>query len=93
MEQLRKAWMPWKTENHFPSQEAWDQWLQRRLKVFGDLRMVFLVLATALLLVGYVIDCRPVMLISVLPLGLVLLLTLAVGKTEETLNRTNKTQS
>ena len=88
MEKLRKAWMPWKAADQFSKEESWTQWLQQRLKVFGDLRMLFLVLATGLLIVGYVLDRRPVMLLAVLPLAVVLLLSLAIGKTEEILNKT-----
>lgn len=89
MEFLKKAWLPWTAADQFDSEEAFTHWLSRRLKVFGDLRMVLLVIATGLLIVGYVVDSRPVMLLAVLPLALVLLVTMAIGKTEEALNRTN----
>lgn len=91
MERLRKIWLPWTAADRFDSTDAFDQWLNSRLKVFVDLRMILLVAATGLLIVGYVVDLRPVMLLSVLPLALVLVLTLAVSKTEEALNRTKNT--
>ena len=91
MEGFRKAWLPWTAADRFDSEEAFVQWLTRRLKVFNDLRMLFLVLATGLLIVGYVMELRPVMLLSVLPLALVLLLTLMIGKTEAAGGQTNQT--
>ena len=91
MEGFRKAWLPWTAADQFGSEEAFDQWLTRRGKVFGDLRMLFLVLATGLLIVGYVVELRPVMLLSVLPLALVLLLTLMISKTEAAGSQTNQT--
>lgn len=93
MGDLRKAWMPWTAGDRFSSEEEWGRWLDRRLKVFGDLRMILLVLATGLLIVGYVLDRRPVMVLSVIPLALVLLLSVVIGKTEEALNQRNKPQS
>ena len=92
MERLRKAWLPWTAADRFDSESVFDQWLSRRLKVFGDLRMVLLIAATGLLIVGYVMELRPVMLLSVLPLVLMVGLTLAIGKTEEALNRTKNTE-
>ena len=93
MENLRKAWMPWTAAALFPSEEAFGQWLQKRLKRFGDLRTVLLILATALLLGGYVLEQRPVMLLSILPLLLMLPLSLAISKTEQALTQENETQS
>ena len=91
MEKLRKAWMPWTAAALFPSEEAFGQWLQKRLKRFGDLRMVLLVIATALLLTGYVMDHRLVMLLCLVPLLLMLPLSLAISKTEQALTPKNET--
>lgn len=93
MENLRKAWMPWTAAALFPSKEAFGQWLQKRRKRFGDLRMVLLVVATALLLVGYVLDRRPVMLLCIVPLLLMLPLSLAISKTEQALTQESETQA
>lgn len=90
MEKIRKAWMPWTAAALFPSEEAFGQWLQKRLRRFGDLRMVLLIAATALLLVGYVMDRRPVMLLCVVPLLLMLPLSLAIGKTEQAIAKRTK---
>ena len=92
MERLRKAWLPWTAADRFDSESVFGQWLSRRLKVFGDLRMILLVMATGLLIVGYVVELRPGMLLSVLPLALGLVVTLAISKTEEALNRTKNTE-
>ena len=89
---FRKHVLPWTAADRFDSEPAFGQWLRRRLKVFGDLRMVLLIAATGLLIVGYVMELRPVMLLSVLPLVLMVGLTLAIGKTEEALNRTKNTE-
>ena len=93
MEKLRKAWMPWTAAALFPSEEAFGQWLQKQLKRFGDLRMVLLVVATALLLVGYVLDRRPVILLCIVPLLLMLPLSLAISKTEQALTPESETQA
>jgi hypothetical protein len=82
MNALKKAWMPWTAADQFPSEEAFRQFLAKRLKRFDDLRVIALVLAAAFLIVGYVVDLRPIMLLTVLPLTATLLLTVAIGKTE-----------
>ncbi len=93
MEKLRKIWMPWTAAALFPSEEVFQKWLKRRLKVFGDIRMVLLILATALLLGGYVLDRRPVILLCMVPLLLMLPLSLAITKTERAITQETETQS
>ena len=93
MEKLRKAWMPWTAAALFSSEESFGQWLQKRLKRFGDLRAVLLVLATALLLGGYVLNRRPLMLGCILPLVMMLPLSLAIIRTEQAIAQHTKTQS
>ncbi len=93
MEKLRKAWMPWTAAALFPSDAVFRQWLQKRLKRFDGLRMVLLILATALLLAGYVLDRRPVMLLCIVPLLLMLPLSFAISKTEQAIRQKDETQS
>ena len=82
MNNLRKTWMPWTAARQFPSDEAFGQWLQKQLKFFGSLRLATLVLAAGFLVVGYVLDRRPILLLTILPLAGTLLLTKAIEKTE-----------
>lgn len=89
MKHLRKAWLPWTAADQFPDREAFNLWLERRLKLFGDLRLLLLAAAAALLVVGYVLDRRPVMLASVLPLALVLGVSVLIGRTEEARDQNN----
>ena len=93
MEKLRKAWMPWTAAALFPSEEAFGQWLQKRLKRFGDIRMILLIAATVLLLGGYVLNRRPVMLLCTVPLLLMLPLSIAISRTEQAIAQRTKTQS
>ena len=92
MNNLRKAWMPWTAGDQFPDQETFQQWLNKRLKRFDDLRILALVLAAATLLAGYILDRRPIMLVTILPLAAVLLLTILIHKTEAVREPTEKTQ-
>ena len=91
MDGFRKAWMPWKAADRFSDTAAYHQWLKQRLKVFGDVRVVSLAAAAVLLLTGYVLELRPVMLATILPLAAVLLLSLIMEKTAAALE--NKAES
>ena len=82
MNNLRKYWTPWTAADRFSSGEEFQQWLQKRLKRFDDLRILSLILAAGCLLAGYIFDMRPVMLLTIVPLTATLLLTAAMGKTE-----------
>ena len=93
MDKLRKAWMPWTAAALFSSEEDFGQWLQKRLKCFGDIRMILLIVATVLLLGGYVLNRRPVMLLCIVPLLLMLPLSIAISRTEQVIAQRTKTQS
>ena len=82
MNALKKAWMPWTAADQFPTEDAFRRFLQKRQKRFDDLRLVSLVLAAAFLIAGYVLELRPIMLLTVLPLAATLLLTVAISKIE-----------
>lgn len=82
---IRKYFLPWTAEDCFDSEQQFQDWLQRRRRVFLDWRSILLFLAAACLLAGYFLDRRPIMLLTIVPLALVLLLTMAVGRTEAVL--------
>lgn len=77
---FRKYYLPWTARAQFSSEEDFQAWLQKRLKRFSDLRMGALVLAAAALIIGYVLDSRPLMLLTIAPLAAVLLLSCAMEK-------------
>lgn len=79
---FRKYYLPWTVEDRFDREDAYQAWLQKRLKRFSDLRIFALILAAAALVLGYVLDQRPIMLVTIAPLILVLLLSHAIEKTE-----------
>lgn len=79
---FKKWYLPWLAADLFETEALYQQWLRKRHKHFTGLRMVFLVIAAFLLLAGYILDRRPFMLASIAPLLLVLLLTLALDRTE-----------
>lgn len=67
MRKLQKAWMPWTAADQFPSEAEFQTHLKQRLHVFDVLRKVMLVLASVCLIAGYVVDRRPIMLVTVFP--------------------------
>lgn len=80
---FRKWFLPWTAQEQFESAQQFQAWLKRQHKRFTDLRMVLLVLAAAALLAGYVLDSRPVMLVTIAPLALLLLATMALDQLEK----------
>lgn len=79
-----KKWLlPWTAAEQFKTEQEFQSWLKRRHRGFTDLRMVLLVIAAAVLLVGYVLDRRPVMLLTIIPLVLLLLATMALDQIEK----------
>ncbi len=78
-----KTFTPWLSRDCFDTDEAFFRWLARRKSVFATLRMVLIVLAVIPLLLGYVTDRRPIMLLTILPLALVLLLTVALERIDK----------
>lgn len=79
---LRKFFLPWTAADCFETEAQFQTWLRKRYKGFTDARAVFLVLAAVCLMTGYFLDHRPIMLLTVLPLALVLLSTMALSRTE-----------
>ncbi len=87
---LRKAFLPWTAGACFPSEEEYQAWLQRFCRVLTDLRAWMLAAAAVCLLAGYFLDRRPLMLLCIAPLVLVLLLSMALGRTEAVLENRNE---
>ena len=90
---FRKHFLPWTAANLFECEDAYQIWLQKRHKLFNDVRMICLFLAAAALIVGYVLNDRPLMILTVAPLVLVLQLTMALERTEAALDGQNKTET
>ena len=90
---FRKHLLPWTAEDCFETQDLFQAWLQQKLQAFSNLRMICLVLAAASLIVGYVLEQRPIMLLTILPLVLMLLATLALDAMEKRRGGQNKSES
>lgn len=83
MKQTLRTWfMPWAASEQFPDAAAYRQYLTRRLTRLRNLRMLLLVAAAACLVVGFVLDRRPIMLLTTVPLLLVLAASLAMERME-----------
>ena len=80
---FRKHFLPWTAREAFECEEAFQNFLKKKQKLFTDLRMIFIVLAAIPLIVGYVMDLRPVMLVTIIPLILVLALSMALDRMEK----------
>lgn len=83
MKHLRRFFLPWTAADSFPSQEEFLSWLRKKQRRLENLRIVFLVLAAAVLIAGYVLDRYAILLLTVVPLTAVLLLSLALSRTEQ----------
>ena len=75
---FRKHFLPWAAGDCFDTEEAFRSWLQKKHRLFTNLRMIFIVIAALPLIAGYVLDLRPVMLITIAPL-LIVLAAITVG--------------
>ena len=82
---FRKLFLPWTAADCFPNKEDFFSWLRGCSKRFNDLRMICLFPAAGCLLAGYMLDHRPLMLLTILPLVLVLLLSIALDQIDRTL--------
>lgn len=90
---FRKLFLPWTMAHQFPCDTDFYAWLGTCSTRFNNLRMICLIPAAILLLVGYMMDNRPIMLLTILPLILVLLLTMALDRIDRTLDGQNNSQS
>ena len=79
---FRKLFLPWTVSDQFSSAGDYQAWLNIRHKELTDLRIFFLIPSAICLLVGYCMDLRPVMVLTVVPLALVLLISIMLEKTE-----------
>ena len=89
---FRKLFLPWTVSGCFETEDAFRAWLRRRWRVFTDLRMVVLAAAVLCLLAGYIAGRRPIMLLTIIPLVLVLLLSVALARMEAALDGQNKSE-
>ena len=89
---FRKYMFPWTAAEQFDTEAAFQDWLKTRSRAFTNLRMLCLIPAAICLLVGYVLDLRPVMLLTVVPLALVPLISIALDRIEKALDGQNKSE-
>lgn len=89
---FRKFFLPWTASDCFETERAFQTWLRRRWRFFTDLRMIVLAVAVLCLLAGYFTSWRPLMLLTIVPLALVLLLSVALARMEAVLDGQNKSQ-
>ena len=83
MERLLRLWLaPWTAGAWFDDEAVFRQFLARRHGLLERLRMALLVPAAACLVIGMVLDHRPMMLLTTVPLVLVLAISLAMGRIE-----------
>lgn len=80
---FRKHILPWTARAAFESDAAFQSFLKRKYKLFTDLRMVFIVIAAVPLILGYVMDVRPLMLVTIIPLLIVLAASVAMDQIEK----------
>ena len=82
---FRKHFLPWTAGEAFENEEAYQNFLKRKHKLFTDLRMIAIVIAAVPLIIGYVLNLRPIMLVTIVPLILVLALSMALDRVEKQL--------
>ena len=89
---FRKHILPWTASDCFRSEAEFQTWLQKKVTFFTNLRIFFLAIAAVCLLPGYILDQRPLMLLTIAPLALVLLVSIALDQIEKRLDGQNKTE-
>ena len=82
---FRKHILPWTARGCFESEDQFTAWLRKKHKLFTDLRIVFILIAAVPLLVGYVTDLRPVMLVTIAPLLVVVAASAGLDQIEKRL--------
>lgn len=90
---FRKLFLPWTMASQFETETAFHTWLQACSTRYNNLRMICLIPAAICLLAGYIMDLRPIMLLTIVPLALVLLLSVAMDQIDKVLDGQNKTET
>lgn len=90
---LRKWLTPWAASDLFSEEAAFAQFLSRRHRSAQSWRMLWLVVAAGCLLLGVVLDRRPIQLLTAVPLLLVLACTVAMERMEAVMDRQDHTKS
>lgn len=80
---FRKHVLPWTAGDAFESEAAFQAFLKKKYKLFTDLRMIFIVIAAVPLIAGYVMDLRPLMLVTIVPLLIVLAASAGMDQIEK----------
>lgn len=90
---LRKWFTPWAASDLFPEETAYAQFLSRRHGQAQSWRVLWLIVAAACLLLGVVLDQRPIQLLTAVPLLLVLACSVAMERMEAVMERQDHTKS
>ena len=80
---FRKHILPWTSRDCFESEAEFTAWLQKKHKLFSDLRIIFILIAAVPLIVGYIMDLRPLMLVTIAPLLIVLAASAGLDQIEK----------
>lgn len=89
---FRKRFLPWTLSEQFQTREEFQDFLKFSQKQLTNQRIFWLIPAALCLLIGYCLDLRPIMILTVLPLVLVLLLSIALDRTEAAMDGQDKSQ-
>ena len=89
---FRKHFFPWTLSDQFKTQEEFQDFLKVTQKQLINHRIFWLIPAAVCLLIGYCLDLRLIMILTVLPLTVVLLLSIALDRTEAAMNGQDKSQ-
>ena len=89
---FRKLFLPWTAAAAFDQENAFLTFLQNKHRQFTNGRIIAIVIAAIPLILGYVLDLRPVMLLTIAPLLVVLALSVGLDRIEHQLPRTKETE-
>ena len=87
---FRKLFLPWTVSDQFETPEEFQDFLKVSQKRLINHRIFWLIPSALCLVVGYCLDLRPVMVLTVLPLAVVLLLSILLDRTEAIMDGQDK---
>ena len=80
---FRKHILPWTARDCFESEAQFTAWLQKKHKLFSDLRIIFVLIAAVPLIAGYIMDLQPLMLVAIAPLLVILAASAGLDQIEK----------
>ena len=87
---FRNLFLPWTIPNQFETPEQFQDFLRLRQKQLTNHRIFWLFPSALCLLIGYCMDLRPILVLTVLPLSIVLLLSISLERIEAAMNGQDK---